>query len=92
MTSTSKRVRSIAITAFVIAATNYAISFASGVPVRPDAPRPKQAQINSGVPVIPDAPRPREVGSGVPVRPDAPRPKYEKLASGVPVRPDAPRP
>ena len=79
MSSTAKRFRSLVITVMAIAATDIAISFASGIPVMPDAPRPK-----SGIPVMPDAPRPK---SGIPVMPDAPRPK-----SGIPVMPDAPRP
>ena len=79
MSSTAKRFRSLVITVIAIAAANFAVSFASGVPVLPDSPRPK-----SGVPVLPDSPRPK---SGVPVLPDSPRPK-----SGVPVLPDSPRP
>ena len=79
MSSTAKRFRSLAITVIAVAATNYAISFASGVPTVPDSPRPK-----SGVPTVPDSPRPK---SGVPTVPDSPRPK-----SGVPTVPDSPRP
>ena len=79
MHSTVKRLRSIAITLAAVAATNLAISYASGLPMIPDAPRPK-----SGLPMIPDAPRPK---SGLPMIPDAPRPK-----SGLPMIPDAPRP
>ena len=79
MSRTSKRLRSIVITVIAVAATNFAISFASGVPTMPDAPRPK-----SGVPTMPDAPRPKvesqkaldnyAARSGVPTMPDAPRP------------------
>jgi hypothetical protein len=79
MSSTVKRFRALAITVIAVAATNYAISFASGVPTVPDSPRPK-----SGVPTVPDSPRPK---SGVPTVPDSPRPK-----SGVPTVPDSPRP
>ncbi len=79
MSSTAKRFRSLIITLAAVAATNYAISFASGVPNVPDSPRPK-----SGVPNVPDSPRPK---SGVPNVPDSPRPK-----SGVPNIPDSPRP
>ncbi len=76
MSRTAKRLRSIAVTVIAIAATNYAISFASGVPIRPDAPRPRITTPSSGVPIRPDAPRPKAAGpsSGVPIRPDAPRP------------------
>ncbi len=73
MSSNARRFRSIAITILAVAATNAAISFASGVPVgKPDSPRPK----TSGVPVgKPDSPRPKTVASGVPVgKPDSPRP------------------
>lgn len=76
MSRNVKRIRAIAVTVIAVAATNYAISFASGVPVRPDSPKPKFTTPSSGVPV----------------RPDCPRPKVDKLASGVPVRPDCPRP
>ncbi len=79
MSHTAKRFRSLIITVAAVAATNYAISFASGVPTMPDSPRPK-----SGVPTMPDSPRPK---SGVPTMPDSPRPK-----SGVPTMPDSPRP
>ncbi len=66
MSRTAKRARALLITILAVGATNLAVSFASGVPMIPDAPRPK-----SGVPMIPDAPRPK---SGVPMIPDAPRP------------------
>ncbi len=66
MTATAKRVRALVITVIAIAATNYAVTFASGIPTFPDAPRPK-----SGIPTFPDAPRPK---SGIPTFPDAPRP------------------
>ncbi len=66
MSSTAKRFRSLVIAIIAIAATNFAISFASGIPVMPDNPRPK-----SGIPVMPDNPRPK---SGIPVMPDNPRP------------------
>ncbi len=79
MSRTANRLRSIVITVIAVAATNLAISYASGVPTIPEAPRPK-----SGVPTIPEAPRPK---SGVPTIPEAPRPK-----SGVPTIPEAPRP
>lgn len=76
MSRTAKRLRSIAVTVIAIAATNYAISFASGVPIRPDSPRPKVSKLSSGVPIRPDSPRPKASGpsSGVPIRPDSPRP------------------
>jgi hypothetical protein len=79
MTRSAKRLRSLVITVIAIGLTNIAISYASGVGVIPDSPRPK-----SGVGVIPDSPRPK---SGVGVIPDSPRPK-----SGVGVIPDSPRP
>ena len=66
MTKTAKRFRSLLVTLAVVAATNFAISYASGVANVPDAPRPK-----SGVANVPDAPRPK---SGVANVPDAPRP------------------
>ncbi len=66
MSATMKRFRALVITVIVIAATNYAVSFASGVPIIPDSPKPK-----SGVPIIPDSPKPR---SGVPIIPDSPKP------------------
>lgn len=69
MYTTAKRLRALAITLVIVAATNIAISSASnksGVANLPDAPRPK-----SGVANLPDAPRPR---SGVANLPDAPRP------------------
>lgn len=83
MTRSSKkrwsRVRALVITIGLSLLANMAISYASGVAIIPDAPRPK-----SGVAIIPDAPRPK---SGVAIIPDAPRPK-----SGVPIVPDAPKP
>ena len=66
MSRTAKRFRSLVITVIAIGLTNFAISYASGVGVKPDSPRPK-----SGVGVKPDSPRPR---SGVGVKPDSPRP------------------
>jgi hypothetical protein len=59
MSRNAKRIRSIALTVLAIAATNYAISFASGVPIRPDAPKPKKDVVSSGVPIRPDAPKPK---------------------------------
>ncbi len=53
MSRTARRLRAILFTIVAVGATNLAISYASGVPMIPDAPRPK-----SGVPMIPDAPRP----------------------------------
>jgi len=47
MSRTANRLRSIVITVIAVAATNLAISYASGVPTIPEAPRPK-----SGVPTI----------------------------------------
>jgi hypothetical protein len=79
MSRTAKRTRSLVITVIAIALTNIAITYASGVAVVPDTPRPR-----SGVAVVPDTPRPK---SGVAVVPDTPRPK-----SGVAVVPDTPRP
>ncbi len=66
MSSTAKRFRSLVITVAAIAATNFAISYASGVATIPDTPKPK-----SGVATVPDAPRPK---SGVATVPDTPRP------------------
>ncbi len=76
MSRTAKRLRSIAVTVIAIAATNYAISFASGVPTRPEAPRPKVTTPSSGIPTRPEAPRPKvgQPSSGVPTIPDCPRP------------------
>jgi hypothetical protein len=82
MSRTAKRFRAIGITVLAVAATNFAISFASGVPTIPDSPKPKA----SGVPTIPDSPKPK--GSGVPTIPDSPKPK----TSGVPTIPDSPKP
>jgi hypothetical protein len=79
MSRIAKRTRSLVITLFAIAVTNIAISYASGVPIIPDSPKPK-----SGVPIIPDSPKPK---SGVPIIPDSPKPK-----SGVPIIPDSPKP
>lgn len=82
MSKNARRFRSLIITVVAVAATNAAIAFASGVPMIPDSPRPK----DSGVPMIPDSPRPKD--SGVPMIPDSPRPR----TSGVPMIPDSPRP
>ena len=79
MSPTAKRTRSLVITIIAIAVTNIAISYASGIPVLPDSPKPK-----SGIPVLPDSPKPK---SGIPVLPDSPKPK-----SGIPVLPDSPKP
>ena len=79
MSRIAKRTRSLVITLFAIAVTNIAISYASGVPIIPDSPKPK-----SGVPIIPDSPKPK---SGVPIIPDSPKPR-----SGVPIIPDSPKP
>jgi hypothetical protein len=79
MSRTAKRTRSVVITVIAIAVTNIAISYASGVPIFPDSPKPK-----SGVPIFPDSPKPK---SGVPIFPDSPKPK-----SGVPIFPDSPKP
>lgn len=76
---TWKRFRSIIVTMFLIIGANIAISYAAGVTILPDAPRPK-----AGVTILPDAPRPK---AGVTILPDAPRPK-----AGVTILPDAPRP
>jgi hypothetical protein len=59
MSRNAKRFRSIALAIVAIAATNYAITFASGVPIRPDAPKPKKDVVSSGVPIRPDAPKPK---------------------------------
>ena len=66
MKTTMKRVRALVITVIAIVATNYAVSFASGVSHLPDSPKPR-----SGVSHLPDSPKPR---SGVPNLPDGPRP------------------
>ena len=79
MSRTAKRFRSLVIAVIAIGLTNFAISFASGVAVTPETPRPK-----SGVAVTPETPRPK---SGVAVTPETPRPK-----SGVAVTPETPRP
>jgi len=79
MSRTAKRTRSLVITVIAIALTNIAISYASGVAVVPDSPKPR-----SGVAVVPDSPKPK---SGVAVVPDSPKPK-----SGVAVVPDSPKP
>ena len=79
MSRTAKRTRSLVITIIAIAITNIAISYASGVPMMPDSPKPK-----SGVPMMPDSPKPK---SGVPMMPDSPKPR-----SGVPMMPDSPKP
>jgi hypothetical protein len=63
---TMKRFRSVLITLFLVMAADIAISFASNVPMLPDAPKPK-----SNVPMLPDAPKPK---SNVPMLPDAPKP------------------
>jgi hypothetical protein len=68
MSSNARRFRSLIVTIVAIAATNAAISFASGVPTKPMNPRPK----DSGVPTSPENPRPRT--SGVPTTPNNPRP------------------
>ena len=93
MSRTAKRFRSLVITIIAIAATNFALSYASSLPmssgsapiskmgvgVRPESPRPKMA-----VGVRPESPRPK---MAVGVRPESPRPK---MAVGV--RPESPRP
>jgi len=66
MSRTAKRTRSLVITVIAIALTNIAISYASGVAVVPDSPKPR-----SGVAVVPDSPKPK---SGVAVVPDSPKP------------------
>ncbi len=73
MSVNAKRARSLVITVIAIAATNYAISFASGVAQPPEAPRPKTNLVaaKSGVAQPPEAPRPK---SGVAHPPEAPRP------------------
>ena len=53
MSLIAKRTRSLVITIIAIAITNIAISYASGIPILPDSPKPK-----SGMPIIPDAPKP----------------------------------
>lgn len=79
MSRNARRIRSIVITVVAVFAANIAISYASGVPIMPDMPKPK-----SGVPIMPDMPKPK---SGVPIMPDMPKPK-----SGVPIIPDMPKP
>ena len=79
MSRTAKRARSLVITIIAIAVTNIAISYASGVPIIPESPKPK-----SGVPIIPESPKPK---SGMPVIPESPKPK-----SGVPIIPESPKP
>ena len=79
MSRTAKRTRSLVITIIAIAATNIAISYASGIPMLPDSPKPK-----SGIPMLPDSPKPK---SGIPMLPDSPKPK-----SGIPMLPDSPKP
>ena len=79
MSRTAKRTRSLVITLLAIAATNIAISYASGIPIQPDSPKPK-----SGIPIQPDSPKPK---SGIPIQPDSPKPK-----SGIPIQPDSPKP
>ena len=76
MSRTAKRIRAIAVTVIAVAATNYAISFASGVPSIPESPRPKVTKPSSGVPSMPESPRPKTVqpSSGVPSMPESPRP------------------
>jgi hypothetical protein len=54
MSSNARRFRSLIVTIVAIAATNAAISFASGVPTTPSNPRPR----TSGVPTTPSNPRP----------------------------------
>jgi hypothetical protein len=79
MSRTAKRTRSLVITIIAIAVTNIAISYASGIPMLPDSPKPK-----SGIPMLPDSPKPK---SGIPMLPDSPKPK-----SGIPMLPDSPKP
>ena len=79
MSRTAKRTRSLVITIIAIAVTNIAISYASGIPILPDSPKPK-----SGIPILPDSPKPK---SGIPILPDSPKPK-----SGIPILPDSPKP
>jgi hypothetical protein len=79
MSRNTRRLRSLALTILLVFVANIAISYASGVPIMPDMPKPK-----SGVPIMPDMPKPK---SGVPIMPDMPKPK-----SGVPIMPDMPRP
>ena len=66
MSRTAKRTRSLVITIIAIAVTNIAISYASGIPILPDSPKPK-----SGIPILPDSPKPK---SGIPILPDSPKP------------------
>ncbi len=70
MSRTAKRVRMVVITIFLVVATDIAISYASIVPMLPDAPKPGTKSI---VPMLPDAPKPG-TKSIVPMLPDAPRP------------------
>lgn len=72
MSKNARRFRSVVVTVLAVAATNAAIAFASGIPLRPESPRPVVTERDSGIPVRPEAPRPRT--SGIPVRPEAPRP------------------
>ncbi len=74
MSKNARRFRSVVITVVAVAATNFAIAFASG---SSDAtsipPRPK----TSGVATCrPESPRPRLTSgtTGVPTRPESPRP------------------
>ncbi len=75
MSSTAKRIRAIGITVLAVAATNFAISYASGVPTMPDSPKPGTHSVASGVPTMPDSPKPgtHSLASGVPT--DAGQPK-----------------
>jgi len=66
MSRNLRRIRSLILTVVAIFAANIAISYASGVPIMPDMPKPK-----SGVPIMPDMPKPK---SGVPIMPDMPKP------------------
>ena len=79
MSRIANRTRSLVITVIAIAVTNIAISYASGIPILPDSPKPK-----SGIPILPDSPKPK---SGIPILPDSPKPK-----SGIPILPDSPKP
>ncbi len=53
MSLIAKRIRSLVVTVIAIAVANIAISYASGMPIIPDSPKPK-----SGMPIIPDSPKP----------------------------------
>ena len=66
MSLIAKRIRSLVVTVIAIAVANIAISYASGMPIIPDSPKPK-----SGMPIIPDSPKPK---SGMPIIPDSPKP------------------